>query len=232
MARIARVIAPRIPHHITQRGNRRQKTFFLDDDYRMYLNLMADWCKRHKVEVWAYCLMPNHVHLLAVPESEDGLRRAIGEAHRRYTRHVNFREGWKGHLWQGRGSTLFPMEESYFIGFWQDMLNSILCGHVLFQSLMNTDGAALRHILRVKTIIWLMLHPFLKWPIIGKTFLLPELRIRGFKKYGVMNAQDDLSAMKVFWKKWRTRWEDAFVAVNPDQGRRLRRIKYGVPKII
>ena len=114
MARIARVIAPGIPHHITQRGNRRQKTFFLDDDYRMYLNLMAEWCKRHKVEVWAYCLMPNHVHLLAVPESEDGLRRAIGEAHRRYTRHVNFREGWKGHLWQGRFNS-FPMEESYFI---------------------------------------------------------------------------------------------------------------------
>jgi putative transposase len=114
MARIARVIAPGIPHHITQRGNRRQKTFFLDDDYRLYLNLMAEWCKRHKVQVWAYCLMPNHVHLLAVPESEDGLRRAIGEAHRRYTRHVNFREGWKGHLWQGRFNS-FPMDESYFI---------------------------------------------------------------------------------------------------------------------
>jgi len=58
--------------------------------------------------------MPNHVHLLAVPESEDGLRRAIGEAHRRYTRHVNFREGWKGHLWQGRFNS-FAMDESYFI---------------------------------------------------------------------------------------------------------------------
>ena len=114
MARIARVIAPGIPHHITQRGNRRQKTFFLDEDYRLYLNLMAEWCRRCKVEVWAYCLMPNHVHLLAVPQSEDGLRRAIGEAHRRYTRNINFREGWKGHLWQGRFNS-FPMDESYFI---------------------------------------------------------------------------------------------------------------------
>jgi len=98
MARIARVVATNIPHHVTQRGNRRQKTFFQEEDYRQYLNLMAEWYKRHNVEVWAYCLMPNHVHLIAVPKSEDTLRRAISEAHRRYTRHVNFREGWRGHL--------------------------------------------------------------------------------------------------------------------------------------
>src|SRR4030042_1966494 len=114
MARIARVVATNIPHHVTQRGNRRQKTFFQDEDYLQYLNLMAEWCKRHNVEVWAYCLMPNHVHLIAVPKSEDALRRAISEAHRRYTRHVNFREGWRGHLWQGRFHS-FPMDESYFL---------------------------------------------------------------------------------------------------------------------
>lgn len=61
-----------------------------------------------------YCLMPNHVHMVAVPESEEGLRTAIGEAHRRYTRHVNFREGWRGHLWQGRFAS-FPMDESYLL---------------------------------------------------------------------------------------------------------------------
>ena len=83
MARIARVVAPGLPHHVTQRGNRRQQTFFCDDDYRTYLELMAQWCSHCAVEIWAYCLMPNHVHLIAVPESKDGLRSAIGEAHRR-----------------------------------------------------------------------------------------------------------------------------------------------------
>jgi putative transposase len=112
MARIARIVAADLPHHITQRGNRRQQTFFQDEDYRLYRNLMADWCNKYSVEVWAYCLMPNHVHIVAVPRSEDGLRRAISEAHRRYTRHVNFREGWRGHLWQGRFHS-FPMDESY-----------------------------------------------------------------------------------------------------------------------
>ena len=69
-------------------------------------------CRERGVEVWAYCLMPNHVHLIAVPKSEDALRRAIGEAHRRYTRHVNFREGWRGHLWQGRFAS-FPLDDTH-----------------------------------------------------------------------------------------------------------------------
>jgi putative transposase len=114
MARIARVVAPGLPHHVTQRGNRRQQTFFCDDDYRAYLELMAQWCSRCSVEIWTYCLMPNHVHLIAVPESEDGLRSAIGEAHRRYTRRINFREGWRGHLWQGRFAS-YVMEERYLL---------------------------------------------------------------------------------------------------------------------
>ena len=114
MARIARIVAPGIPHHITQRGNRRQPTFFCDDDYEAYIDLMAEWCYRCKVKVWVYCLMSNHIHLIVVPESEDGLRRAIGEAHRRYTRVINFRENWRGHLWQGRFAS-FPMDESYLL---------------------------------------------------------------------------------------------------------------------
>lgn len=58
--------------------------------------------------------MPNHVHLIAVPKTEDGLRRAIGEAHRRYSRRVNFREDWRGHLWQGRFAS-FVMDKPYLL---------------------------------------------------------------------------------------------------------------------
>jgi putative transposase len=114
MARIARVIAPGFPHHVTQRGNRRQQVFFCDEDYQVYLTLMAQWCRKCKVDIWAWCLMPNHVHLIAVPQTEEGLARAIGEAHRRYTRRINFREGWRGHLWQERFAS-FPMDESYLL---------------------------------------------------------------------------------------------------------------------
>lgn len=114
MARIARVVAPGLPHHITQWGNRRQQTFFTDDDYQQYVALLSSSCRRSGVEIWAYCLMPNHVHLIAVPQEPDSLRAAIGEAHRRYTRMINFRQGWRGHLWQERFAS-FVMDEQYLL---------------------------------------------------------------------------------------------------------------------
>jgi putative transposase len=114
MARIARVVAPGVPHHVTQRGNRRQPVFFSEADYRLYIGLMAEWCRKSRVEVWAYCLMTNHVHLIAVPCTGTGLARAVGEAHRRYTRLVNEREGWIGYLWQGRFSSC-PLDEPHLL---------------------------------------------------------------------------------------------------------------------
>ena len=114
MARLARVVAAGIPHHVTQRGNRRQQVFFSDDDYAVYRELLAEGCRAAGVAVWGYCLMPNHVHLILTPSDEDGLRAALGEAHRRYTRHVNLREGWRGYLWQGRFASC-PMDEAYLL---------------------------------------------------------------------------------------------------------------------
>ena len=112
MARLARVVAPGYPHHVTQRGNRRQQTFFGDDDYGAYVGLLARWAKAYKVRVWGWCLMPNHVHLILVPPGEAALRLAVGKTHRHYTRRVNFREGWRGHLWQGRFAS-YPMDDAH-----------------------------------------------------------------------------------------------------------------------
>ena len=87
---------------MTQRGNRRERVFFSPDDYRLYRKMLAQAAVAAGTEVWAYCLMPNHVHLILVPSHADSLRATLAEAHRRYTRFVNEREGWTGHLWQGR----------------------------------------------------------------------------------------------------------------------------------
>ena len=114
MARLARLVVPGQPHHATQRGNRRLETFFGDDDYETYLDLVAECCRGAATKVWAYCLMPNHVHFILVPSHEDGLRAALGEAHRRYSRRVNLREGWSGHLWQERFHS-FVMDESHLV---------------------------------------------------------------------------------------------------------------------
>jgi len=114
MARLARVVAEGVPHHVTQRGNRRQRVFFSDDDYVAYKALLTEGCRAASVEIWAYCLMPNHVHLILVPRSADGLRAALSDAHRRYSRRVNFREGWRGYLWQGRFASA-PMDDGHLM---------------------------------------------------------------------------------------------------------------------
>ncbi len=76
--------------------------------------MLSAWCARAGTEVGVYGLIPNHVHLILVPADADGLRAPLGEAHRRYTRHVNVREGWRGRLWQGRLAA-FPMDEDYLL---------------------------------------------------------------------------------------------------------------------
>ena len=102
MARLARVVIPGIPHHVTQRGNGRARTFFGDDDYALYRDLLAASCRAAEVEIWAWCLMPNHVHLILVPSDADGLRRALAPAHRRYAGIIHARRKRTGHFWQGR----------------------------------------------------------------------------------------------------------------------------------
>jgi putative transposase len=102
MARLSRIIVPDIPHHVTQRGNRRQMLFTEPGDYALYRDLLAERCEKNGVSCWAYCLTPNHVHLILTPAARDGLSRAVGEAHRRYTAFVNARARETGHLFQGR----------------------------------------------------------------------------------------------------------------------------------
>src|SRR5579871_2159684 len=102
MARLARVVVPGHPHHVTQRGNGRAQTFFGDADYALYRDLLAVHCRAAEVEVWAWCLMPNHVHLILVPSDADGLRRALARVHRSYAGAIQARRKRTGHFWQGR----------------------------------------------------------------------------------------------------------------------------------
>lgn len=102
MARLPRAVFPGLPHHVTQRGNGRAQTFFRDEDYRLYLRLLAEHCSAAKVEIWGWVLMPNHVHLILVPDDADGIRRALAPVHRRYAGSIHAREQRTGHFWQGR----------------------------------------------------------------------------------------------------------------------------------
>ena len=102
MPRTARIVVPGVPHHITQRGNNRQDVFFVDDDRRVYLALLKQQSYRFGLDVMAYCLMINHIHLVAAPQTKDALAKAIGRTHLIYTQYINQAHGRSGHLWQNR----------------------------------------------------------------------------------------------------------------------------------
>ena len=119
------MVLPGIPHHVTQRGNRRERTFFEDGDYALHLDLLADAASRHGVEIWSYCLMPNHVHIVAVPRDEDGLGRTFRHVHRHYTGYVNARLRVTGHLWQGRFASVAMDEQHLHAAFRYVALNPV-----------------------------------------------------------------------------------------------------------
>ena len=112
MARLARAVFAGVPHHVTQRGNGRQQTFFRDEDYALYRDLLAEHAAAADVEVWSWVLMPNHVHLIMTPSDPDGLRRALAPAHRRYAGYVHARLQRMGHFWQGRFGAV-AMDEAH-----------------------------------------------------------------------------------------------------------------------
>ena len=114
MPRQARLVVPGAPHHVVQRGARGQTVFFDEADYAAYLDLLAPRCRGVSCAVWGYCLMPNHVHLILVPESASGLRAALAPTHRAYSQHINSRQSRRGHLWQERFHS-FAMDEAHLL---------------------------------------------------------------------------------------------------------------------
>ena len=114
MSRLARVVVPGYPHHVTQRGGRKQRTFFGARDYRMFLDMLARRKHEVDVDIWAYCLMPNHVHYVVIPSSENSLAELFRSVHRNYARQINRRESWRGHLWQERYFSV-PMDEEHLL---------------------------------------------------------------------------------------------------------------------
>ena len=130
MARFARVVVPGLAYHLTHRGNRGADVFFTPGDREVYQSWLGEYADAYGLEVWAYCLMTNHVHLLAVARERDSLAMAIGRTHMRFARWVNRRQGWRGHLWGNRFFST-PLDEPHL---WQAVryveLNPVRAGIV------------------------------------------------------------------------------------------------------
>ena len=131
MARLARLVVPGLPYHVTQRGNGGRRVFFSDEDYACYRDLLAAAATEARVAVWAWCLMPNHVHLILCPDDEDGLRRALARAHRRYAGLVHARQRRTGHFWQGRYGAVAMVEDHLAAAYRYVTLNPVRARLVL-----------------------------------------------------------------------------------------------------
>lgn len=112
MARRARIVVPKAPHHIVQRGNRRQIVFFSPADKTLYMHLLKKTADEYKVDVICYCLMNNHIHLILVPPEETSLAVCLRKVHSSYSRMINERFDWRGHLWQDRFHSS-PLDPAY-----------------------------------------------------------------------------------------------------------------------
>ena len=112
MARLPRVVVTGVPHHITQRGNARQVILADDADRVTYLELLRQYSQLHGLSVLGYCLMSNHVHLIAIPQTADALSQSLKNAHGRYASYWNARQSSTGHVWQGRFYAC-PLDESH-----------------------------------------------------------------------------------------------------------------------
>jgi len=186
MPRIARVVVPEIPHHITQRGNRNQIVFFSDDDRVAYLELIKRFSLQNGVKIWAYCLMDNHVHFVAVPGAEEDLRACFQEAHRLYTRRINFREGWRGYLWQGRFAS-FPMDEKYLVAAIRYVERNPIVAGIVKKAEDYPWSSAKAHVLQVKD------------PLLSPCFLSEEI-----PDWSSFLRDEDDNGVKILEKSIRT----------------------------
>ncbi len=213
MPRFARLVAPGFPHHVTQRGNRNQIVFFAEDDRRAYLDLIRTHSQAHHVEIWAYCLMDNHVHFVAVPETEDGLTRCFQEAHRLYTRRINSREGWKGYLWQGRFAS-FPMDERYLYAAVRYVERNPVKAGIVADPWEYRWSSAKAHVLKTRD------------PLLNPCFL--EVQIDDWKKYLAEEDPGMTYDIDTGIRTGRPQGSDAFIhKLETTLGRRLEKRKPG-----
>ena len=190
MGRIARAVAVEFPHHVTQRGNYRQTVFKRDQDYLLYLEWLKLYAEKYRLKIWAYCLMRNHVHYVAVPQLSDSLARTFNTLHMRYSQYANKRVNATGHLWQGRFFSC-ALDEAHLFAAVRYVENNPVRAGIVQKAEEYKWSSAKAHIARKKDSI-----------LSGDCYL--EKEIKDWKSY--LRAAEDKTVVKNFRQHTRTGW--------------------------
>ena len=219
MARLARVVVPGCPHHIIQRGNRRQEVFFNDDDRKAYLGYLILYAKPAGINFWGYCLMDNHVHLIAVPEKENSFAYGFAQAHKHYTRRINFRENWRGYLWEGRFKS-YPLSEFHLYAAIRYIERNPVRAKIIKNAWDYPWSSARAHVFKEKNIL------------LDKNFLTSD--IPDWKAFlSEEDKPDNVSLLKLHAATGRPLGDDKFIkAIEDETGRELKKRKPGPKTII
>ena len=220
MARLPRVVIADVAHHVTQRGNARQVIFGEDVDRLVYLELLREHCQLYPVSLLGYCLMSNHVHLLAVPHTPEALAQSLKQAHGRYASYWNARRSSSGHVWQGRFYSC-PLDESHL---WKALryveLNPVRARMVTAPELWKWSSAAAHRNLTAPD-------PVLEMERWRNRWTVSEWR----EFLAVADTPDDLNALRQFTHTGRPLGSAEFVAALEERTRRtLTPRKAGRPK--
>jgi putative transposase len=150
MPRIARLCAEDYPHHITQRGNNKEHVFFDDEDRRFYIDVLNRYKNKYGLKIWAYCLMGNHVHILAVPTNETSLAKGIGGTNLLYTQYINRKYNRSGRLWQNRFFSTIIEKEPYLWAVARYIERNPLRAKLVKKAEDYTWSSARAHVLAIK----------------------------------------------------------------------------------
>jgi putative transposase len=220
MPRLARIVLKDVPHHITQRGNNKQDVFFVDDDRTVYLEILKEQSQRFGLDVLGYCLMTNHVHLIAVPRNSEALAKAVGRTHFLYTQYVNRMHKRSGHLWQNRFYSC-PMDNRHLFKAMQYIETNPLRAKMVRKPWLYAWSSAAAHIenndpmglLDMKW--WRTVSKRLDW----KAILQKQIN------------ENDLSKIRLATTRGRPLATDSFLSkLEKTVGRRLRPLPVGRPK--
>ncbi len=216
MPRRARVVAVGMPHHIIQRGNRRQKVFFQKEDRSHYLSILKKFSHKYKLAIWAYCLMDNHIHLIAVPSTNDGLAKAIGETHKIYTWRINQREKWRGYLWEGRFKS-FVMAHDYLYKAVRYVERNPVRAGIVQQAQDYEWSSARAHVKKNKD------------PLLSEFYLMNE--IKDWRTYLADDKEEEINAIRKQIKAGLPWGDQEFIKQLEEKlGKTLRVLKQGRPK--